>query len=67
MSEQRAINVVGLDHVVLRVHDPDLQLTQMRAGRSLIDMVRVGEDRDLDADVERRANNMDHFCVRIDP
>jgi len=48
---------------------PELGLTQLRAGRSLIDMVAV------DGELGRRggaapgteARNMDHFCLRIEP
>jgi len=41
---------------------PKFQLTQLRAGRSLIDV--IGVDAPLAAENER---NVDHFCLRIDP
>ena len=82
------INVLGIDHVVLRVTDvdrsidfycavlgcalerraDDLGLVQLRAGRSLIDLV------DVDSELGRMggagpgadAHNMDHFALRIE-
>ena len=41
---------------------PKFQLTQLRAGQSLIDI--VGVEAPLAAESER---NVDHFCLRIDP
>ncbi len=48
---------------------PDLGMTQLRAGRSLIDLVSV------DGEIGRRggaapgkeARNMDHLCLRVEP
>jgi len=48
---------------------PDIGLTQLRAGRSLIDMVAV------DSEIGKRGGsmpspegrNMDHLCLRIEP
>ncbi len=82
------INVLGIDHVVLRVADvdrsiefycavlgcaierrvDDIGLVQLRAGRSLIDLV------DVDSELGRMggagpgadAHNMDHFALRIE-
>ena len=82
-----AIEIEGLDHVVLRVRDmaaaigfytgvlgcPEerrlehLGLVQLRAGRTLIDLV------DLDGELGRRGGqgpgkegrNLEHFCLRI--
>ena len=81
------IQILGLDHVVLRVKDvrrmtrfycdvlgcgvervrEELGLTQLRAGRSLIDLVTI------DGELGRRGGaapgadgrNMDHLCLRI--
>ena len=39
-------------------------LTQLRAGRSLIDLVEV---RDEETGAEDIGANMDHFCLRIEP
>lgn len=86
------LHVQDIDHLVLRVHDPDgmvrfytevlgcpvhridekIRLVQLRAGRSLIDLIP------LDSDIGRAGGpgpgapgsggrNMDHFCLRIDP
>ena len=88
MSE-RPFECLGLDHVVLRVSDPNRMISfyidvlgcglerrneksgliQLRAGRCLIDLV------DIAGELGRRrgpapgadGNNMDHFCIRIDP
>ncbi len=82
-----AIDVVGLDHVVLRVRDvpaslafycgvlgcrlerevEDIGLFQLRAGRSLIDLVDVaGELGRRGGDVPGRGGrNLDHFALRI--
>lgn len=48
---------------------PDLGLTQLRAGRSLIDLVDVNSrlGRAGGAGPGAEGRNMDHFCVRIDP
>jgi glyoxylase I family protein len=44
-------------------------LTQLRAGRSLIDLVVVDSEfgRKLGAAAGREGRNMDHFCVRVEP
>lgn len=44
-------------------------LTQLRAGRSLIDLVVVDSEfgRKLGAGPSREGRNMDHFCVRVEP
>lgn len=44
-------------------------LTQLRAGRSLIDLVLVDSEfgRKLGAAPGREGRNMDHFCVRVEP
>lgn len=48
---------------------PDFGLTQLRAGRSLIDLVdvngRIGRAGGAGPGEEGR--NMDHFCVRVEP
>ncbi len=82
------VNILGIDHVVLRVSDidrsirfygevlgcaverrvDDIGLVQLRAGRSLIDLV------DIDGELGRMggagpgadAHNMDHFALRIE-
>jgi len=82
-------SILGLDHVVLRVHDvpgmtrfycdalgcnvekvqPALGLTQLRAGRTLIDLVDAAGSagRQGGPAPERQGHNMDHFCLRIEP
>jgi catechol 2,3-dioxygenase-like lactoylglutathione lyase family enzyme len=49
--------------------DDDIGLVQLRAGRSLIDLVPVDSQLGRKGgDVpDRRRANMDHFCVRIEP
>jgi glyoxylase I family protein len=44
-------------------------LTQLRAGRSLIDLVVVESElgRKLGPGPGREGRNMDHFCLRVDP
>ena len=81
--------ILGLDHVVLRVRDvgrmtrfycdvlgcnvererPELGLTQLRAGASLIDLVAVsGELGKLGgAAPAKDGRNMDHMCLRVEP
>ena len=76
-----AFEILGLDHVVLRVADMDrmlrfyrevlgcdeerrvdaIGLVQLRAGRSLIDLIqgKVGRS--------QPGRNMDHFALRIEP
>ncbi len=58
----------GLGCTVARRQD-DLGLVQLRAGRSLIDLVpvtgRLGSAGGAAAGREGR--NMDHFCVRVEP
>jgi glyoxylase I family protein len=80
--------IVGIDHLVLRVRDLDrmvrfycdvlgcrvervqgeIGLTQIRAGRSLIDLVPVDGKlgRMGGAAPGKEARNLDHFCVTID-
>ena len=82
------INVLGIDHVVLRVADSersihfycavlgctlerrvdDIGLVQLRAGRSLIDLVAVDSElgRMGGAGPGADAHNMDHFALRIE-
>lgn len=46
---------------------PDLGLTQLRAGRSLIDLLAVGASIDrADSGVPGAGRNMDHLCLRIE-
>ncbi len=54
---------------VERTLAPELGLTQLRAGRALIDIVSVqGEiGRSGGAAPGREGRNMDHFCVRVAP
>ena len=79
-----SINLLGIDHVVLRVADlpralafycqvlgcveerrvESIGLVQLRAGRSLIDLL------DASASPPPRAaaaRDMDHFCLRVEP
>ncbi len=41
-------------------------LVQLRAGRSLIDLVDAARQKGADSEV-RAGRNMDHFCMRIEP
>lgn len=54
---------------VMERADPDIGLYQMRAGRSLIDLVDIGGElgRAGGGAPDRNARNMDHLCLRIDP
>ena len=46
----------------------DLGLTQLRAGRSLIDLLQVGGRLDhAENGVPGTGRNMDHLCLRIEP
>ncbi|MDY0065501.1 MAG: VOC family protein, partial [Steroidobacteraceae bacterium] len=44
---------------------PHIGLTQLRAGRSLIDLLAVRDD--IDGSSANAARNMDHVCLRVDP
>jgi catechol 2,3-dioxygenase-like lactoylglutathione lyase family enzyme len=81
--------ILGLDHVVLRVSDvarmtrfycdvlgcnvererPELGLTQLRAGASLIDFVDVNGELGQrgGAAPATEGRNMDHVCLRVEP
>ena len=54
---------------VLERADPDLGLYQLRAGRSLVDVVDVkGElGRAVGGTPRPDARNMDHLCIGVDP
>jgi catechol 2,3-dioxygenase-like lactoylglutathione lyase family enzyme len=89
MTNASHFQILGLDHVVLRVTDlerakhfycdvlsctidrfrEDLGLLQLRAGRSLIDLVDVNGTLGVRGGTvpQRDAPNMDHFCLRIEP
>jgi catechol 2,3-dioxygenase-like lactoylglutathione lyase family enzyme len=90
MARKRvAFEILGLDHVVLRVANsarmtrfycdvlgchvererPELGLTQLRAGVSLIDLVAVDGElgRAGGAAPGKTRRNMDHLCLRIEP
>ncbi|TDN68098.1 VOC family protein [Paraburkholderia sp. BL10I2N1] len=46
----------------------DLGLTQLRAGRSLIDLLKVGGKIDRpESGAPGAGRNMDHLCLRIEP
>lgn len=81
--------ILGLDHVVLRVADAEralgfycgllgcklerqleeIGLIQLRAGRSLIDIVPLDGElgRKGGAGPAAEGRNLDHFCLRISP
>lgn len=83
------MRLLGLDHVVLRVRDPErvqrfycevlgctvekvqekIGLVQLRAGRSLVDLVDVAGKlgREGGAAPGPEGRNLDHFCLRIEP
>lgn len=48
---------------------PDLGLTQLRAGASLIDLIAVSAESggQGDAAAAKEGRNMDHVCLRIEP
>jgi catechol 2,3-dioxygenase-like lactoylglutathione lyase family enzyme len=60
------VDVLGCS---LERRDDDLGLIQLRAGRSLIDLVPVAGKlgRSGGAPPAREGRNLDHFCVRVDP
>jgi glyoxylase I family protein len=46
----------------------DIGLTQLRAGRSLIDLLQVGARIDRpESGVPGAGRNMDHLCLRVEP
>jgi glyoxylase I family protein len=46
----------------------DIQLVQLRAGRSLIDLVAKGGPLDRDSGKgDSAGRNMDHLCLRVEP
>jgi len=46
----------------------DIGLTQLRAGRSLIDLLQVGAKIDRpDSGSPAAGRNMDHLCLRVEP
>lgn len=46
---------------------PDIGLTQLRAGRSMIDLLAVGSKLDrVDSGTPGQGRNMDHLCLRIE-
>src|SRR5579859_2209395 len=49
-------DVLGAEHVAWR---PELGLSHLRAGASMIDLVLAGEG--------PRGRNLDHFCLRLEP
>ena len=72
----RAANVPRMVHFYCQVlgctlerERPDLGLTQLRAGNSLIDLVAVDSDIGRKGGVAPAAEgrNMDHLCLRIEP
>ena len=59
--------VSGLDHIVLRVRkreQAELSLTQLRAGRSLLDLIEVG---DQGASTGGADSRLDHFALGVTP
>lgn len=81
------INIVGIDHLVLRTTQltemttfycqylgcivereiPELGLTQLRAGKALIDLVLVDSElgRIGGGPATTKENNLDHFCLQL--
>jgi glyoxylase I family protein len=46
----------------------DLQLVQLRAGRSLIDLIAIGGPLDRESGKgDPAGRNMDHLCLRVEP
>lgn len=69
LSEMLAFYSEVLGCKVERETDPELGLTQLRAGNALIDLV------DIDSELGRAGggapggseNNLDHFCLQLEP
>ncbi|MDH5537868.1 MAG: VOC family protein [Rhizobacter sp.] len=88
-SPRRGFELLGIDHIVLRVRDvlamqrfyidvlgatldrvqAQIGLVQVRAGRSLIDLVPVDSviGREGGAAPGAQGHNVDHFCLRVEP
>ena len=47
----------------------DVGMKQLRAGTSLIDLVSIPRSSEAEnlGDLDFKGNNMDHFCIRIEP
>ena len=81
--EAEPITVVGLDHVVLRVADPERSLRfyidilgleaerveEWRAGKVPFPSVRLNPDAVIDLDGRRAPDgiNVEHFCLEVAP
>lgn len=51
----------------LEKEQPDIGLTQLRAGRSMIDLLAVGSSIDrADSGTPGDGRNMDHLCLRVE-
>jgi glyoxylase I family protein len=59
-------DVLGARHVAYR---PELGMSHLRAGGSMIDLVAVGGPlgKAGGAPAGREGRNMDHFCLRVEP
>jgi catechol 2,3-dioxygenase-like lactoylglutathione lyase family enzyme len=51
----------------LEREQPELGLTQLRAGRSLIDLVTLDGPLGGGAPPDAAGHNLDHFCLTLDP
>jgi catechol 2,3-dioxygenase-like lactoylglutathione lyase family enzyme len=84
---QRPFTITGIDHIVLRAHEParlvafyrdvlgcpvereqrQIGLTQLRAGRCLIDVVPQSPLAGAAGDASGVHPNLDHLCLTIQP
>ena len=58
------VNVVGCP---VEKRQEKIGLTQLRAGRALIDIVAIAPEQAATAQGGSATGNMDHLCLRIDP
>ncbi len=86
-TEQAPFSIVGIDHIVLRAHDPQrlvafyrdvlgcpiereqpqIGLTQLRAGAALLDVVPQRALAGAPAAPSGGSPNLDHVCLRVTP
>ena len=62
--ERFYVDVLGC---TVEKRQPAISLTQLRAGRTLIDIVPAGEAGPAAGEQAGRGANLDHLCLRIEP
>jgi glyoxylase I family protein len=62
--ERFYVDVLGC---TVEKRQPAIALTQLRAGRTLIDIVPAGEAGPAAGEQTGRGANLDHLCLRIEP